>query len=174
MTLPRNPETLRAWRARSQPLGRSQGLTRTGFLQVVSGDGAPVITFPARKAQRVRDTIPRDVRRIVAKRDMGLCVYTGRPFEHIHHRRLKGMGGTDDEHANCPCNLICLTMGAHEFAHRNRFAALAEGLIVPRSTRLPGLLPVLVHGYEDGSGVRVWPSCDGRWLDYEPGGGGAA
>ncbi len=151
---------------------RKRSLRSVGFTPVVF-DGGAARTKPRPKPQ-ARDTIPREVRRLVANRDMGLCVYTGRPFEHIHHRRLKGMGGTDDEHANCPCNLVCLTLDAHEFAHRNRTAALAEGLIVPRSTRLPGLLPVLVHGYEDGSGARAWPSCDGRWLPYEPEGPGAA
>jgi len=174
MTLPRNPETLRAWKARSQPLGRSQDLTRTEFLQVVSGDGAVVITFPERKTPRVRDTIPRNVRRLVAKRDMGLCVHCAKPAAHQHHRRIKGIGGDTRPHSDCPCVLVSLCTQCHEFVHRNRFAALAEGLIVPRSTRLPGLLPVLVHGYGDGSGVRAWPSCGGQWLDFGPDGGGVA
>jgi len=39
---------------------------------------------------------------------------------------------------------------------------------------MPWALPVLVHGRDDGSGVRVWPTCDGRWVDYEPEGPGAA
>ena len=158
MTLHQNPQTLRDWRTRSKPLGRS--------------GGAVVIAFPAQRSAPARDTIPRKVRRLVAERDMSLCVYTGKPAEHIHHRRLKQMGGSSDEHASCPCNLVSLTWTAHEFVHRNRFIALAEGLIVPRATPLPGLLPVLVHGYEDGSRARAWPTCTGEWQTHEPDGGG--
>ncbi len=49
-----------------------------------------------------------------------------------------------------------------------------EGLIIPQATPLPRLLPVLVHGYEDGSGQLSWPTCAGEWLTFEPEGGGAA
>lgn len=175
MTLHQNPETLRAWRARSAPLGRSQGLSRTGFTLIRGGgDGAAVIPFPERKTPQVRGTIPREVRRLVARRDMGLCVHCAKPAVHQHHRRIKGYGGDSRPHTDCPCNLLSVCLKSHELAHGKRFEALAEGLIVPRSTRLPGLLPVLVHGYEGDPGARGWPSCDGRWLTYEPDGDGAA
>jgi hypothetical protein len=155
------------------PLPRGEGLDRAGSAGVtVIRGGAKVLPFPSRA--RPKDTIPARVRRIVTERDMGLCVYTGRPAEHIHHRRLLGMGGSSDAHTACPCNLISMTFDAHEFMHKNRFIALAEGLIVPAATPAPWLLPVLVHGLEDGSGVRAWPTCDGRWIDYEPEGDGAA
>ncbi len=164
MTLSQNPANIRAWRARSQPLGRTQPLTRTGFTvraprAAPGGDAAAVIKFPERKTPQARDTIPPAVRRLVGRRDMA---------EHIHHRRLKGMGGTSDDHADCPCNLVSLTFEAHEFMHRNRFVAVAEGLIVPASAPLPGLLPVRVHSHEDDSGAWAWPTCDGRWIDCEP------
>ena len=154
--------------ARVVPLRPAQPQRLAG-VTIIAGRGL-VIPFP----QRPKDTIPANVRRIVAARDMGLCVYTGRPAEHIHHRRLRGMGGAAGDHTACPCNLVSLTFEAHEYAHRNRLVALAEGLIVPAATPVPGLLPVLVHGLEDGSGLRVWPTCDGRWIDYEPDGDGAA
>lgn len=162
---------------------RTVPMPRASRLQVAGKDGVPELAsvtaigsggrvLPLRKA--ARDTIPARVRRIVAERDMGLCVYTGKPAGHIHHRRLKGMGGASSAHTDCPCNLVSLTLEAHEFAHRNRPVALAEGLIVPANTAHPGILPVLVHGLEDGSGLRVWPTCDGRWTDFEPDGGSAA
>lgn len=138
---------------------------------VITGGGQVV---PLRKPSRPKDTIPPRVRAAVARRDMGMCVYTGKPAEHVHHRRLRGMGGTSDPHAHCPCNLISLASGAHEWAHANRREAEAEGLIIPAATPKPWLIPVLVHSYEDGSGLWAYPSCDGEWLTYEPDSGGAA
>ena len=38
----------------------------------------------------------------------------------------------------------------------------------------PFTLSVLVHLEDDRGGMRKWPSCDGRWLDYVPEGGLAA
>jgi len=154
--------------ARVTPLRRGEPLAT---VTILTGGGK---VLPLARPKRPKDTIPADIRRIVAERDMGLCVYTGKPATHIHHRRLKGMGGSSDAHANCFCNLVSLTPEAHSLVHRERFLALAEGLIVPAATAMPWLLPVLVHGRDDGSGVRVWPTCDGRWVDYEPEGPGAA
>ena len=139
---------------------------------IVLRGGGKVVPFPAPK--RPRDTIPARVRRIVTARDMGLCVHCGMPAVHIHHRRVKGAGGDLREHTDCPCALVSICLDGHERAHRDRFYGLAEGLIVPRATPLPGLLPVLVHGLEDGSGVRAWPTCTGEWQTYEPDGDGAA
>ena len=157
--------------ARVTPLPCGDGLQRTADVTILRG-GGKVVPFPAPK--RPKDTIPASVRRIVTERDMGLCVHCGQPAVHIHHRRIKGLGGDTRAHSDCPCALVSVCLEGHELAHHDRFLALAEGLIVPRATPLPGLLPVLVHGYEDGSGVRAWPTCDGEWLTYEPDGGSAA
>lgn len=172
MTLYRNPETTRAWQARSRkPMKRGEGPTRTGFRLIKGGsDGATVVPFPQRKPPR--DTIPAKVRALVRARDYGLCVHCSQPADHQHHRRIKGMGGSSDAHANCPCVIVSLCGPCHEFVHRNRLEAEAEGLIIPRATPRPWLLPVLVHG--PGSGSTAWPSCDGRWLRFEPDGGDVA
>ena len=154
--------------ARVTPLRRGEPLAT---VTILTGGGK---VLPLARPKRPKDTIPANIRRIVTERDMGLCVYTGKPATHIHHRRLKGMGGSSDAHANCLCNLVLLDSGAHEYMHKNRFIALAEGVIIPAATVAPWLLPVLVHGRDDGSGVRVWPTCDGEWLTYEPDGGSAA
>jgi len=159
-------------------LSRTSGLSRTrqpGTVTKITGQHlAPVIKLETARRTAPRDTIPPDIRRLVTRRDLGLCVHCGLPAKHQHHRRLKGHGGDTRAHADCCCNLVSLCVAGHELAHRERFFALAEGLIVPGAARLPGLLPVLVHGYEDGSGVRVWPTCTGEWIDYEPDGGSAA
>jgi hypothetical protein len=148
---------------------RRNGLRAVGFT-TIPGDGARVTPLRARP----KDTIPKNVRRMVTERDMGLCVHCGTPAVHIHHRRLKGMGGTSAEHAHCPCDLVSVCLEHHDRAHRDRFFGLAEGLIVPASTPLPGLLPVMIHGPQDGNGARAYPTCDGRWIKYQPDGDGAA
>jgi len=154
--------------ARVTPLRRGEPLAT---VTVLTGGGK---VMPLARPKRPKDTIPADIRRIVAERDMGLCVHCAKPAVHIHHRRIKGHGGDTRPHTDCPCALVSVCREHHDQAHRERFFGLAEGLIVPRETPLPGLLPVLVHGFEDGSGVRAWPSCTGEWLTYEPDGDGAA
>jgi hypothetical protein len=173
-----DPQKVRAWRARSEGLKRRKPMKDAGFttLHVVSSDGAAVLAFPERRASRSRDTIPASVRRIVAARDLGMCVHCGRVADHQHHRRIKGMGGSTDPHANCPCVLVSLCAPCHSWVHleASRAEALAEGLIIPRATPMPRLLPVLVHGFEDGGGQTAWPTCGGQWLSFEPSGGNVA
>jgi hypothetical protein len=160
-----DPETIRDWRAHSQPLRRLTGLTVVRDI----GSGGRNHTGP-------RDTIPAPVRRLVRLRDLNLCVHCGQRADHQHHRLLKGMGGSTGPHANCPCVLVSLCHLCHSWVHldASRLEAMAEGLIIPRATPLPRLLPVLVHGFEDGAGQKAWPSCDGRWLGGGPDGVGAA
>lgn len=85
----------------------------------------------------------------------------------IHHRRIKGMGGDPREHTDCPCNLIVLCPGCHEWAHvLDRPAAEAQGFIIPSVTTTPGLEPVLRYGRDRAA----WPTCDGRWVHEAPAG----
>lgn len=177
MTLHTDPDKLRDWQRRSKPLSRTVPLGRAPLATVTPlrsvGLTAPVVPLRPGRASP-RDTIPAKVRTLVRARDENLCVHCGRPADDIHHRRLKGIGGSSDAHANCPCLLVSLCRACHDWAHANRREAEAEGLIIPRATPRPWLLPVLVHGYGDGGGQTAWPSCDAHWLPEEPEGDGAA
>ena len=160
---PRTTELARVIELRpGQSLPRRQGLRSVGVY-----DGGAERVTPLRP--RPKDTIPLKVRTLVKDRDYGLCVHCSRPADHIHHRRLKGDGGDTGPHTDCPCNLVCVCWLCHSWAHAERTESEPEGLIIPRATLRPSLISVALHGFEDGGGAEAWPSCDGEWLDYEPG-----
>lgn len=177
--IPRSgPGKIRAWRARSAPLGRGTGLRRSGSqprsadgdrpaLHVVTADWADVLTL--RKTGR-KDTIPKKVRDLVHGRDDHHCNRCGGYFPdgiHLHHRRIKGHGGDSRPHTDCACDLLSLCGLCHHAVHvTDRPAAEEEGFIVPRSTVLPGRITVLVR--ETGSGLTLWPTCDGQWTRVPP------
>lgn len=92
-----------------------------------------------------------------------------------HHRRGKGHGGDPRPHTDCACNGVRLCWVCHSWAHTSgRIKAEAEGLIIPRAAVLPFTLSFLFHAEEDGSGICVWPTCDGGWVFDDPAGAGAA
>ncbi len=133
---------------------------------------------PKRRASGAH-AIPRKVCRQVDKRDTWngtrCCVKAGcgKPgLLHRHHRRIKGAGGDPRAHTDCACNIVTLCGEHHEWAHRNRREAEAEGLIISAEVTEPGLHPVMV-GTEN-SGVTAWPTCDGRWITEAPAARGAA
>lgn len=123
-----------------------------------------------------RETFPPTVTALIVARDPW-CVLCGSPRGlHLHHRRIRGMGGDPRPHAACACNGVRLCHRDHARVHdtdEGRLLAEAEGLIIPRITALPGSLAVLVHTEDDAGGMTKWPSCDGRWLDYAPTGAAA-
>ena len=63
---------------------------------------------------------------------------------HIHHRRLKGRGGTDKPDAHLPPNLLLLCPPCHDLVHGpGRIEWERHGWIVPSSGD-PALVPVLL------------------------------
>ena len=159
-------------------LTRREGLSRgTGFrpvsLALVAGDGAPVVHLRPNR-QRRADPISAAVRKLVHARDGRWCILCGGYFPdgiELHHRRIKGIGGSTAEHAHCCCALVSLCggpQGCHRYAHLNRPEAEAEGLIIPRAAEFPFLYSVLVHGRYDAGGQRAWPTCAGDWTADEP------
>lgn len=172
MTLHANPDTLRAWKARSKPLERGSGLQRRKEmprvkLAVVDGSGPPVLTLP----KRPRDTGPsRAVRILVLQRDGYACVCCGRsiigqPYS-LQHRKRRSQGGS-----STPPNLITVfgdgTAGCHQrIDSRIKPADEAKGYTV-RSRKDPALVPVMVFS-EHGSGVTVWLTEDGQYSTEPP------
>lgn len=81
----------------------------------------------------------------VLARSGGLCECCGHALNPLawecHHRRLRSQGGLDAMN-----NLLALTPGCHQVAHRgDRAAAERAGLVVP-SWQVPARVPVLLHG----------------------------
>lgn len=70
------------------------------------------------------------VRKVVAARDV-YCVRCGREATDVHHRKVKGMGGTDDrEVAFGLANLILLCRECHAYAHANPSESYLKGYLV--------------------------------------------
>jgi hypothetical protein len=120
-----------------------------------------------------RETFPPEVAALITARDPW-CVLCGSPRGlHLHHRRIKGAGGDPRPCTDCTCNGVRICWRDHARIHdtdEGRVLAEAEGLIIPRATVAPGSVSVLVHLAGDAGGLQKWPSCDGDWLDFAPGG----
>jgi hypothetical protein len=82
----------------------------------------------------------------------------------LHHRRLKGMGGTNRADTHTLPNVLALTHRVHNLArpsvHLDPAWAKPRGYLLSTSTAHPGLHPVLLHG-------RLWVvlGMDGDYLD---------
>jgi len=106
---------------------------------------------------------PEAIRKAAIERDHGHCIACGDDRAlHVHHRRIKGMGGDSRAHTDCLCNAATLCHLCHLFVHAQRREAEAQGFVVPRTTKLPGSISVMVHG-AGGDGNSLFPTCDGQW-----------
>ena len=105
--------------------------------------------------------IPQWVRALVLERDQW-CVFCGSPRGlHVHHRRIKGIGGDRRPHVDCPCNLVVLCGECHEDAHDDRLWAEELGYVLSRETQLPAEHSIRRH--DGNTGVASWPDCKGGW-----------
>lgn len=69
-----------------------------------------------------------------------------RPYEQIHHRKPRGMGGSrNDPGINLPSNLLALCRICHEATESNREQAYEYGWLVRRQHD-PSVQPVWVGG----------------------------
>jgi len=119
---------------------------------------------PATSTSRSRDTGPTPATRaLVLDRAAGCCELCGRILhdgyawleEHsFHHRQPRGMGGTSNDAANSPSNLLLLCGsattkdGCHAFVESHRRSAEGEGWLVRRPTD-PATVPVTVFAGGD-------------------------
>lgn len=83
------------------------------------------------------------VRRVILGRDNEACVRCGYPANDVHHRIMKGMGGTrNEEVAYGPANLISLCRECHVYVHAHPAKSYEEGFLV-HSWSAPGEVPVV-------------------------------
>lgn len=103
--------------------------------------------------------------------DMERCCQMCAAIQYLehHHRRLKGMGGSENrDHAQCTCNGILLCRRCHRWAHTTgRLHAEAMGFVVSRAEDEPGKWGVMRFAAIDG-GSTQWPDCHGNWCGTAP------
>lgn len=125
---------------------------------------------PGSSRERSRETgeereFPQSVRYAILARDQqewGGCVLRPRGGcqggLELHHRRLRGTGGTAASGSHDAANGVALCTWHHAWAHRYRGKAEPQGLIVSRY-RDPAEVPLVL----DGRGTRLWLTADGRY-----------
>jgi 5-methylcytosine-specific restriction protein A len=84
-------------------------------------------------------------RKLIYERSQGLCESCARPGAEIHHRRPRGMGGSQDPQTNTAANGVLLCSGCHRWAESHRTKALMDGLLL-RQGQNPGDIPVRYRG----------------------------
>jgi hypothetical protein len=154
-----------------KPLGRNTPIGSGSGLRVVR---AQAVTPPPRK-RKTGHPFPVRVRKLIIAR-YPFCFRCGRPEPlDCHHRLIKGIGGSRAGHAQCPCVGVPLCRACHTFVHTQmpRAEAEAHGWIIPRSTRFPAAVPLVIIS-EGGSGQTRYPTCDGQLLTCAPEGCEAA
>lgn len=130
------------------------------------------ITSGARARKAPRYTGPDSLTRAtVLERDRYACVccgisVIGRQYS-LQHRDARGMGGTRDPHSACPCNLVVMLGSAVTLCHGRVESNAdpqdeAKGYAL-RHGQVPRLTPVMIFESPGGSGVTLFPTCDGAW-----------
>ena len=81
-------------------------------------------------------------KKLVNERDGGLCVVCGREAEAVHHRQVRGQGGSSDPDRNYGlANLISLCAFHHAEVHASPESSYQNGLLV-HSWETPARQPV--------------------------------
>ena len=109
----------------------------------------------------------RAVRDIVTERAQDHCEACGvGRIEQIHHRRPRGMGGSEMYVTNTAANALAVDSRCHALIESQRALALDRGWLI-RQGQNPADVPVLRHGSEwvlllEEGGVSVPPRGKGR------------
>lgn len=77
---------------------------------------------------KVRENFDSTLKRKIFERDDWKCVRCLGAAQDIHHRKLRGLGGS--KLLNTPANLISLCRRCHDWAHRNPTIAYDAGYLV--------------------------------------------
>lgn len=118
--------------------------------------------------RRPRNTGPdARTRETVGNRAMWRCEFCGgynclTQDAQEHHRRPRGMGGTERPETNKPQNLVYLGADCHRLIESSRARALADGWLVTQHDD-PATVPVLIRGER-----WVYLTADGRYSDNPP------
>lgn len=87
------------------------------------------------------------VRKVVLARDWCCVRCLGEPSD-VHHRMVKGMGGTGDERRGFgPENLVALCRRCHDYVHAHPEESYTLGFLV-HSWANPAEIPVTLKGGE--------------------------
>ncbi len=101
------------------------------------------IPLPRTRLRKGATGVPARVAELVAGRSAGICeICMAEPATEIHHRQLKGMGGTRRPEIHDPSNLLDLGQRCHRpWVHANPANSEVAGWIVP-DWRSPLTTPV--------------------------------
>lgn len=85
-------------------------------------------------------------RRLILARDSGKCLRCLGEAADVHHRKLKGAGGSCPETEFGLANLVSLCRDCHSFCHLNPALAYSAGFLV-HSWDDPAEIPLRVGSY---------------------------
>lgn len=118
---------------RRSRIERKTRLRSTGRIR--SSRGSVTRSAPSRSAKKNPELDWPSARRVALERDLYRCVRCDALAAEVHHRRLKGIGGSSHPDRDRPDRLISLCTPCHGWVHgaRNRLPAEAAGWIVRRT-----------------------------------------
>jgi hypothetical protein len=90
-----------------------------------------LVSWPARKARSVNQTEWMKAKKLVDARDEGQCLRCMGEANDVHHRLVRGMGGTADPAVNYGlANLISLCRKCHDWIHAHPEESYQSGFLV--------------------------------------------
>lgn len=97
-------------------------------------------------------------KRLCAARDGGKCVRCLGEAVDVHHRRVRGMGGSSDPDITGMANLVSLCRICHDHVHANPAESYETGFLVKTGYDPAGVPLKIGSGYLN---LVIWLSPDG-------------
>lgn len=115
-----------------------------------------------REAEVNRDTWTK-VKKLVNERDGGSCIVCGSEAQAVHHRQVRGQGGSSDPDRNYGmANLVSLCAFHHAETHANPESAYKSGLLV-HSWDNPVDCPILLAN----DTILIYLAADGNITKFQ-------